>query len=75
MMLFGILAVLCFPAMVWGLVASKDACLQIYSVPKQNVVCEPSAEVMEHIGGIQTALDVQTVSLSAMTSRIDALDP
>jgi hypothetical protein len=55
--------------------AGKDACLQIYSVPKQNVICEPPAEVMEQIGGIQTALDAQTESLSILSSRMDSLDP
>ena len=53
----------------------EDACMQIYTVPKRTVKCDPSDEVQEALDTIQTSIVDHAESIQGLGARIDELDP
>ncbi|ELT90200.1 hypothetical protein CAPTEDRAFT_205657, partial [Capitella teleta] len=52
-----------------------DACLQIYSVPRETVKCQPTDDVVEEFQNIHSLLDESSASMEALSTRVDGLDP
>lgn len=49
--------------------------MQIYTVPKYSVTCEPTTEVQDELLAMRNDLQQQTDALSVLNSRIDLIDP
>jgi hypothetical protein len=53
----------------------EDACMQIYTVPKRTVKCDPSDEVRDALAAIQDSLVDHAESIQGLGARIDEIDP
>jgi len=60
---------------VISMTSTKDACLQIYSVPKQDIICDPPQEVLDRIDNLAEKLSKLDASIASTNSRIDEMDP
>lgn len=52
-----------------------ESCLQIYSVPKRSVVCDPSPEVKNELASLTESLDEQKASISQLQTTVDNINP
>ncbi len=53
----------------------SESCLQIYSVPRKAVVCEPSEEVRDALKELRNKAAEATGAIDALGGRIDDIDP
>ena len=63
------------PSRTSALQTGNGACLQIYSVPKQTVVCEPSDEVCQELDDIQLSISNTKQVLDGLNLRVNNLGP
>ena len=52
-----------------------ESCLQIYSVPRKSVVCEPSQEVENKLTNFKEKLEKNTLAFEELKSKVEYLDP
>ena len=52
-----------------------ESCLQIYSVPRQSVKCEPTSEVRDALTELREKIDENKAAHDGLSTRVDELDP
>ena len=52
-----------------------ESCLQIYSVPRKSVACEPTEEVKNALTDLREKIDENKAAHEQLTVRVEELDP
>ena len=52
-----------------------ESCLQIYSVPRQSVKCEPTSEVRDVLTELREKIEENKAANEGLIIRVDELDP
>ena len=53
----------------------EESCLQIFSVPRKSVVCEPSAEVKASLQEVKDSTVKLGEDIGVLSGRLDEIDP
>ena len=54
---------------------AQDSCMQIFSVPKTSIMCEPSPEVQASLQTLAEKAAALREDLGTFTGRLDDIDP